>query len=242
MENRMEDHVQAHVEAHVEAATASRGPLGAVVDLGFEVEHAATVEFAAVPTIGFGIRIESRSGHSIRSIMLGVQVQIAARRRTYSDEEEQRLLELFGDPQRWSTTLQTLLWLRTTQVVPAFAHETLVELHVPCTYDFEVTGAKYLQALGDGEVPLEFLFSGTVFYEGPNGALQTAMISWNAEADFQMPVSVWRDTIDHYFPGSAWLRLDRDTFERLAAYRAQNTLPSWQQTLGALLDGVEEAR
>jgi len=235
----MEKRLEEHVEERLERGTASSGPLAAVVDLAFEVEHAATVPFAAVPTIGFGIRIESRSGHSIRSIMLGVQVQIAARRRAYSDDEEQRLLELFGEPHRWSTTLQTLLWLRTTQIVPAFERETLLELHVPCTYDFEVTGAKYLHALRDGEVPLEFLFSGTVFYAGEHGALQTAMISWSAEADFQLPVSVWHDTLEHYFPGSAWLRLDRDTYERLAAYRAQNTLPSWQQTLGALLDGAE---
>jgi hypothetical protein len=223
----------------VEAQTSSRGPLGAVVDLDFGIEHAARVEYAAVPTIGFGVRIASRTGHPIRSIMLAAQVQIAARRRSYTDDEEQRLLELFGEPHRWSNTLQTLLWVRTTQVVPGFEGETLVELHLPCTYDFEVTGAKYLQALGDGEVPLEFLFSGTVFYSGENGMLQTAMISWNADADFAMPVRVWRETMDHYFPGSAWLRLDRDTFDRLAAYRAANTLPSWQQTLESLLDREE---
>jgi len=195
--------------------------------------------FAAIPTIAFGIRIACRSGHPIQSIVLGVQVQIAARRRAYSDAEEQSLLELFGEPDRWATTLRTLLWTRTTQVVPAFTGETLVDLHVPCTYDFEVTAAKYLQALGDGDVPLEFLFSGTVFYEGENGMLQTGMVSWDREADFALPVSVWRQTMDRYFPGSAWLRLDRDTFERLAAYRAANTLPSWQQTLNELLDRGE---
>jgi hypothetical protein len=224
----------------VEAQTRSRGPLGAVVDLDFEVERAETVEYAAVPTIGFGVRIASRSGHAIRSIMLDVQLQIAARRRPYDDDEERRLLEIFGEPHRWSTTLRTLLWLRTTQIVPGFTGETLLDLHVPCTYDFEVTAAKYLQALGDGEVPLEFLFSGTVFYSGEDGMLQTGMISWDREADYAFPVQVWRETMEHYFPGSAWLRLDRDTFERLAAYRATNVLPSWEQTLDSLLDGKEE--
>ena len=223
----------------MEANTTSSTPLAAVVDLGFEVVRAETVTFAAVPTIAFGIRIACRSGHEIRSVMLSVQVQIAARRRTYGDEEEQRLLELFGTPDRWSTTLRTLLWTRTTQVVPGFTAETLVDLQVPCTYDFEVTAAKYLQALGDGPVPLEFLFSGTVFYAAENGTLQTAMISWDSEADFNMPVQTWRETMDHYFPGSAWLRLDRNTFERLAAFRATNTLPSWQQTVNALLDRGE---
>jgi Family of unknown function (DUF6084) len=223
----------------LEAQTTSRGPLAAVVDLEFGVERAETVTFAAVPTIAFGVRIACRSDHEIRSIMLGVQIQIGARRRAYSDEEEQRLLELFGRPDRWSTTLRTLLWMRTTQVVPGFTGETVVDLQVPCTYDFEVTAAKYLQALDGGEVPLEFLFSGTVFYAGDNGMLQTGMVSWDRDADFGLPVQVWRETMDHYFPGSAWLRLDRDTFERLAAYRAAHTLPSWQETVNTLIDRGE---
>ena len=45
-----------------------------------------------------------------------------------------------------------------------------------------------------------------------------------------MPVEVWRETMDLYFPGSAWLRLDRETFERLYAYRARKVLPSWEET------------
>jgi hypothetical protein len=226
----------------LEAPLTSRATLGAVVDLDFAVEHAGPVTFAAIPTIGFGLRIASRSGHAIRSIMLDVQVQIAARRRSYSDGEEQRLIELFGEPHRWSTTLRTLLWTRTTQVVTGFTGETLIELHMPVTYDFEVTAAKYLQALGEGEVPLEFLFSGTVFYSAETGLLQTGMISWDREAEYMLPVQVWRDTMDHYFPNSAWLRLDRDTFERLAAYRAKNVLPSWEQTLAALLDADRDGR
>ena len=48
-------------------------------------------------------------------------------------------------------------------MVAGFAGETEVDLPVACTYDFEVAAAKYLHALGDGEVPLLLLFSGTVF-------------------------------------------------------------------------------
>ena len=208
---------------------------GPVVDLDFAVESADTVEYAAVPTLGFALRIASRSGHAVRSVLLDAQIQIAARRRGYAREEEARLVEIFGDRERWSTTLRTLPWLRTTQVVPAFTGETLAELRVPCTYDFEVTAAKYLQALGGGEVPLEFLFSGTVFYSAEDGRLQTARIGWDREAEFGLPVAAWRRTMDHYFPGSAWLRLSRETFERLYAYRARNALPGWDQTLESLL-------
>ena len=103
--------------------------------------------------------------------------------------EKERLLELFGEPGRWGTTLRTLPWTRISQNVPGFTGETVVDLHVPCTYDFEVTAAKYLQALDDGEIPLEFLFSGTVMYMSEAGLLQMARISWEREAEYGLPVA-----------------------------------------------------
>ena len=45
---------------------------------------------------------------------------------------------------------------------------------VVCTYDFEVVSVKYFSALGDGDIPLTFLFSGTIFYEGDEENLQVA--------------------------------------------------------------------
>jgi len=217
-------------------AASRASPGGPVVELEFSVRDAAPVPYAAAPTIGFQLGIEGRGGEPIRSVVLDVQLQIAARRRSYSAREEARLGDLFGEPHRWADTLRTVPWLRTTQVVPGFTGETLVSLQVPCTYDFEVTGAKYLAALDDGEVPLEFLFSGTVFYTAAGGALQTAMIGWDREAEYGLPVRVWRETMDLYFPGAAWLRLDRDAFDRLYAYRAKHALPSWEHALERLLD------
>ena len=215
---------------------ASPAPTAPGVELDFSVLGAAPVGYAAVPTLGFRLAIASRSDRPVRSISLDVQVQIAARRRSYDGIEEVQLQELFGTPERWSTTLRTLPWLRTTQVVPPFARETSIELQVPCTYDFEVTAAKYLAALRDGEVPLELLFGGTVFYTAESGHLQAAMIGWDREAEYRLPVSVWRATMDRYFPGSAWLRLQRETFDRLHAYRAQHALTSWEHAVERLLD------
>jgi hypothetical protein len=229
------------VEAHVTSRSSPPGPDSAI-ELDFGIEDAKTVERAAVPTICFALRITGPEGGSIRSVLLDVQVQIAARRRQYDDAEQARLAELFGVASRWATTLRTLLWLRTTQVVPAFTGDTRADLHVPCTYDFEVTAAKYLQALDGGEVPLEFLFSGTVFYAAPDGPLQAARISWEKEAEYRLPVAVWRATMDHYFPDSAWLRLSRDAFDRLVAYRGRNALPSWEEVIDSLVpaDGERE--
>jgi Family of unknown function (DUF6084) len=217
---------------------ASPSPLaraGAAPELAFRVEGAGPLEGAAVPTIRFALRVEAAGGARVRSILLHTQVQIAARRRRYERGEEERLFELFGERERWGSTLRTLLWARQTQVVPPFTGAADFDLLVPCTYDFEVAASRYLHALGDGEVPLELLFSGTVFYAAASGMLQTAQIAWDREVEYRLPVSVWRETMDRYFPGTTWLRLRRDTFDRLHAYRSRNVLTSWDDAIDSLL-------
>ena len=49
-----------------------------------------------------------------------------------------------------------------------------VDLPVPCSYDFNLAATKYFAALEGGDIPLCFLFSGTIFYEADDGALQVA--------------------------------------------------------------------
>jgi Family of unknown function (DUF6084) len=214
-------------------------PVGSLPQLAFRVEEASALEHAAAPTLRFGLRIDAPDGERIRSILLHTQVQIAARRRRHEPAEEDRLFELFGERERWGSTLRTLPWLRTTQVVPGFTGTTTLDLEVPCTYDFDVAASRYLHALEDGEVPLELLFSGTVFYAGASGLLQTAQIAWDREAEYALPVAVWRDTMERYFPGTAWLRLRSSTFDRLHAYRSRNALTSWEDAIDSLLDGKD---
>ena len=216
------------------ARAAVTGPR--VPELGFAVRGARALEHSAVPTIRFELAIESLSGHDVRSVLLNVQIQIAARRRPYDPGAQERLVELFGTPDRWGSTLATLPWLRTTVVVPPFPASTLMELDVPCTYDLEVKASRYLNALEGGTVPLELLFSGSVFYAGEGGGLQTAMIGWDKEALFEMPAAVWRDAMDQHFRGSAWLRIDRATYDRLNDHRSRRQHASWEETLGSLLE------
>jgi len=205
-------------------------------ELVLTVEEIAAVEHAIVPTLRFRLRVGA-GGREVRSLALNVQVRIDATRRSYEAGDEERLLELFGPRERWGQTLRSLLWTQAAATVPLFAGETHVELLVPATYDFEVVAAKYLNALAGGDVPLELLFSGTLFFQGPDGRLQAAPISWELEARAALPVAVWREAIDVAFPGSAWLRLQREAFDRLWSYRAERALPSWEATLDDLLDG-----
>ena len=204
-------------------------------ELSFAVDGAAPMEYAAVPTLGVRVRLESAAPVPIRSVLLDTQIQIAARLRSYGAAEQERLLDLFGTPERWRDTLRTLPWTRLTVVVPSFNGSTVVELPVVCTYDLEVAAAGYFGALDGGEVPLELLFSGTVFYAGADGRLQAERIAWTKEATYALPVGVWRETMDRHFPGSAWLRLSRDCYDRLRAYRARNALASWDDAMAALL-------
>ena len=207
-------------------------PSGTVPQLSFAVEGAERVEHAAVPTVAFALRIESSDDRPVRSVLLDAQVQIAARRRQYDEAARDRLFELFGPVEQWGTSLRTLLWTRATLVVPAFTGSTVAQLAIACSYDLEVAASRYFDALDDGEVPLEFLFSGTVFYGAP---LQAARISWESEADYRMPVSLWRETMDRYFRGTAWLRLPKDSFDRLTAHKSRHALATWEDVVDSLL-------
>jgi len=207
--------------------------------LTFAIEEAGPLVPAAVPTLRFGLRIEDSGSADIRSVALNAQVRIAATRRRYDKRDEERLVELFGRPEQWARSLQSLHWTNVPLQVGPFDGSTKVDVHVPCTYDLEVSATRYFHALEDGEVPLEFLFSGTAFYTGEGGALQVAPIAWDRDADYRLPVAVWRAAMDQHFPGSAWLRLDRERFDRLHAYRASRTLLTWEDAIDSLLLSAE---
>jgi len=209
-----------------------------VPQLAFAVVDVAPERHSAAPTLNFALRIERTGGGPVRSILLDTQLQIAARRRPYGEAEQAALVELFDTPERWSTTLRTLLWTRSTLVVPPFSDTTEVTLPVACSYDLEASAAGYLSALKDGEVPLELLFSGSVFYAGADGMLQTARIAWDREAEYRLPVRVWREAMDRHFPGAAWLRLGRPSFDRLRAYKAEHRLRTLEDAVERLLDEV----
>ena len=111
---------------------------------------------------------------------------------------------------------------------------------MPCSYDFSLAATKYFAALEGGDLPLCFLFSGTIFYEAADGALQVAQIPWEKEATFRLPAATWRALMDLYYPNSAWLCLRKDVFDRLDQYRSRQGLPTWEQALERLLASSEE--
>ena len=210
-------------------------------DLSFEVADVEVVAHAAAPLLVFKLRITNADPvERIQNIGLRCQIQIEATRRRYSAAEQRRLIDLFGEPNFWSRTLRTLLWMHTGAVVPPFVGQIVIDLPVPCTFDFNVAATKYFHGLEDGEIPLSLLFSGTIFHAGDDGALRIAQISWEKEAHCRLPVQVWRQMMDTYYPNSAWLRLGREAFERLREFKARRGLPTWEEAIEMLLETSEE--
>jgi uncharacterized protein DUF6084 len=203
-------------------------------DLHFAVEGAEATPNTVTPQITFKLRINNAEIQPVHSIALRVQVQIEPVRRRYTAQEQQNLKELFGEPERWSTSLHPLLWANVNLNLSGFAGETLVDLLVPCTFDFNVAVTKYIYGLENGELPISFLFSGTVFYAGTVG-LQVAQIPWDREAAYRLPVRVWKEMMDRYYPNSAWIALRRDVFERLYEFKSRHGLATWEQVLERMM-------
>ena len=198
-------------------------------NLDFSVIGADAVTFAASPLLSFKLKIRNpNSDERIQSIALRCQIQIETTKRRYATTEQANLFELFGEPERWGRTLTSMLWTHTSATVPRFESETVVDLPVPCTFDFNIAATKYFEGLDDGVVPLNLMFSGTTFFEGPTGLL-VEQISWDKEARFSLPVRVWHEMMNHYYPNTAWLCLRRDVFEQLRRYKMDNAIPTWEQ-------------
>lgn len=209
-------------------------------ELELEIDGFEVARHAAVPMLLFKLRITNTvAGEEVANVALQCQIQIEARRRRYGDGEQKRLDELFGERARWGETLRTLLWTQTQVMVPAFRDDCVVDLPVACSFDFNVAITKYFAGLEAGEVPLAFQFSGTVFYRDKGGALQVGRIGWDREARFVLPVSAWREMIEHYYPDSVWLHLPRELFDRLNGWRLAHGLLTWEAGLESLLDRTD---
>jgi hypothetical protein len=203
-------------------------------DLTFTLLDIRSEPYAASPTLNARLRIEDAGAEPIHAIALRAQVRLEPQRRAYGEEEAAGLADLFGPRERWSSTLRSFLWMQCSTLVQGFSGSTEVDLPLPCTYDFEVAGSRYLHALQEGAIPLVLLFSGTVFTRGIAG-FGVEQIPWDREVRYEMPVHVWRDLVAQHFPGSGWIRLDHETLAMLTAYKASRGLTTYDATAAYLL-------
>jgi Family of unknown function (DUF6084) len=208
-------------------------------DYTFSLLDVFAEPYAAAPQLTGRLRIEEATGQTVHAMALRCQVRIEPQRRRYDGTEPAGLLALFGERERWVDTLKPFLWMQCNTTVQGFTDATEVDLALPCTYDFDVVGARYLHALEAGAVPLTLLFSGTVFIKGATG-FAVQQVPWDCEARYDLPVAVWRQMMDSYFPNTGWIRLDHDTIRALADYRARQGHTSWDETVRTVLAAAGE--
>jgi len=203
--------------------------------LTFSVADARARAHAASPTIVFRLRIAANQ--PVEALALRAQLRIEPQWRAYEAREKPLLNDLFGTPDRWNTTLRSFSWADVSVTVPAFANETEIDVPVPCTYDFDVPATRFFNALGEGAIPIRFLFSGAIFRSAPAG-FQTERVPWSCECTYGMPLEVWREAMRACYGGDALIRVNAETLERLHRCRALSGATTWDELFDRLLGAV----
>ncbi|HEY2319473.1 MAG TPA: DUF6084 family protein [Solirubrobacteraceae bacterium] len=222
--------------APTRAASEAAAPPAEPPDVRFSVLGVRPVKYAAAPMLALDVQISETTGREVYMLALTVQLMIEPARRAYDGATHERLLELFGAPERWAVTTRSLVWAQLDVVVPAFTGTTTVTVPVACHYDLELAAAKYLHSLPDGEAPLALHFNGMVYYPRDDGGLQIVLLPWSNSIGFRMPVRVWQETIEHYYPGTAWVGLRSETLEALQHAKLERGLATLDATVLALLE------
>jgi hypothetical protein len=209
---------------------------GGAPDPDFSVVGVRPVRYAAAPMFALDLAIDEPSGVPVYMIALTIQLMIEPARRSYDSATRDRLIELFGAPERWSVTTRSLVWSQLDVLVPAFTGSVIVPVPIAANYDLEVAATKYLHALPDGEAPLALHFNGMIYYPGQDGGLQMVLVPWTRSIDFRMPVSVWKETIEHYYPNTGWVGLRSETLDALQRRKVDRGHATFDACVAELLD------
>ena len=199
--------------------------------------------YGASPLLSFKLRVTNTGPEeSIHTVVLRAQIQIEVTRRHYT---QRGTVQASGPIWRAGSlgpnSAQFFVDPRDRGGPAALPKRPLVELQVPCTFDFNVAATKYFHGLVRTEIYRSISFSAARFFMPTDqDQLQVAPISWEKEAKFKLPLKTWKDLIDHYYPNSAWLYLRRDVFDRLYQYKVRHGIPTWEQVIERVLAATEE--
>lgn len=209
--------------------------------VSFSVLDVVADRFAASPHLRVRLRAEETTGEVVHAMVLRCQLMIEPQRRQYSDAETVGIADIFGGRDRWTQTLKPFLWTHASAVTPGFTGSIEFDLPVACSADLDLVAGKFFAAVGEGEVPLRLLFSGTTFSRGASG-FSVEQIPWDLEATYRLPLAAWREVMDHFYPGTGWLRLDRDVLAELLRFKATRALTSWDEVVTTLLAAADDSR
>jgi Family of unknown function (DUF6084) len=206
----------------------------------FRIVTATVAEEAAVPALRFALEVTESSRREIYTIALTAQINVDPARRTYDAATRERLVDLFGAPERWAATTHSFLWAHATTLVPTFAGATACSLLVPCSYDLELASTKYFAGLADGAVPLSFHFTGSIVYRGDDGRVQVVLVPWSCSTQWQLPIATWRTMMERLYPNGGYARVGAGTLARLRERQVRRGSPSLDACIGELLDLAAE--
>jgi hypothetical protein len=210
-------------------------------DLDFHITGATIASQAVQPTLMFGLRIAaSSSGMAVDAVALQCQIRIEPARRRYGELEADALTDLFGQRERWGETLKSFLWTHVHAQVPAFVSHTEFQLPVPCSYDFNVAATKFFHGIREGDVPLSFLFRGSVFHRDSGGNLQIAPVHWTGDARYRLPVALWRGMMARYYADGVWLPVPHATLDKLDRFRREHGFRDWAEAIERLMAAERE--
>jgi hypothetical protein len=208
----------------------------------FAIVSAEPVARSVEPALRFKGTISDASGRPVHTIALSATVVVEPGKRSYSPGERDRLVELFGGPERWASTTGAFRWASTGAMVHGFVGEGEFELVVPVSYDLEIASAKYFGALDEGgTVPLRFHFNGSILYDREDGRVQTVLVPWDRSERFDMPVDAWMRLSAEHHPYRGWVPLHTDTVARIEKLKAEMAAPTFDACVSELIDRVEGA-
>jgi hypothetical protein len=219
---------------YLEGDAESSLPAPSFTVLGVDVQ-----KVASAPTLKFTMGVNEPTGKEVFTIALMVQIHIDPAQRKFDPETKKKLFELFGDPSRWGSTTQSFLWNQVFVLVPSFIGATTFDVPVLSNFDLELAATKFFYSLPEGEIPMTFHFSGSIYYKEDDGRIQIVQVPWSCSAQFRLPVNRWRAMVDFYYPNTAWITLKRQTLDLLLEYKLKEGLATFDACVTKLL-GVED--
>ncbi len=103
----------------------------------------------------------------------------------------------------------------------------------------ELTEKKLLEASEGPRIPFKLVFYGSAIYQSPDN---TAFNYFPfpqlppKEAEFKLPVSVWKSMMQNHYGQARWVSVKEGTFVKLHKHMETNRLTSFDEALNTLLD------
>ena len=161
---------------------------------------------ALVPTIEFEAQVTNRSGEGMQGCYLTCEAYM-------------------------NFPNKKLYWGSTNVVVGSFSAPSPAscKLRLSCGYDANLSVAKYLETVSEGEIPLELNFDGICFWGGNSQNIS------RRTKDTTIPTSTWRSLVLAYYRNARWIMITSETLKTLEEFRDKWQLHTHDEVIKELI-------